>query len=208
MRDDFYFSANSVLLDWYRVKPAEDTSHFPEAEDTKRISEDENKRRIPEAEKTSYFPEAARLLDRDLAIIVPRLPVLDLKETALFVAIKRHWAGIHYVEILNRVWISREERQDILRDLSRAHREGRSEAMTAGEKLPPHKKWCVDGSTQPSVVLEEKEREETQLSENNGHANDQPEVPAEPEASQFLSQPKRRWTMNIVKGWKDRVFSR
>ena len=107
-REDFYFPANSVLSVWYRVEPAEDTKLFPKAE---------------------------RLRGRDLAIIVPRLPILDPKETALFVVLKRAYAGIDYVEILNRVWISREENQDTLGNLSKRHRDGGPEAMSAGKSF-------------------------------------------------------------------------
>ena len=158
-RDNFYFSADSALLDWYRVEPAEDTRHFPEAD---------------------------RLRERDLAIIVPRLPVLDLKETALFVAVKETWAGIHYVEILNRVWISREERQEKLQEWSQKHRKGDAEAMSAGEKLPPNERWCVDGPTQLNVVPEEEERENTKSSKTNYHSNDQPKEPEEPGSGRWL----------------------
>ncbi|KAL8717118.1 MAG: hypothetical protein Q9225_005616 [Loekoesia sp. 1 TL-2023] len=133
MRKEFFFSTDSTLLDWYRVEPAQDSTHFPEEQ---------------------------RFSGRDLAIIVPRLPVVDLKETALFVSIKRTWGGIRFVEILNRVWISRVGRPEELRRWSNKHREGDPEAMSAGERLPASEKWCVDG---PSLLdSEDEKREEVQ----------------------------------------------
>ncbi|KAI4212788.1 MAG: hypothetical protein LQ351_004490 [Letrouitia transgressa] len=128
MHKDFYFSADSKLLDWYRVEPAEDTKHFPKKE---------------------------ILSGRDLAIIVSRLPIEDLMETALFVSIKETKNEIRYVEILNRIWISREERQGTLRECSDKHRKGDPEAMSAGERLPADASWCVDG---PIEVVPEEEK--------------------------------------------------
>ena len=178
-RENFFFSADSTLLDWYRVEPAEDTRVFPEAE---------------------------RVLGRDLAIIVSRLPVLDLKETALFVAIKRTWGGIRYVEVLNRVWISREERHETLQEWSDKHREGHPEAMSAGERLSPSETWCVDGPTQPDTEPKEESRErsaqgeeeQTQFSGTNGHANGQPDDLKEPEPSSWLG--RRAKTLSWVVG--------
>ena len=141
-RENFCFPADSTLLDWYRVEPAEDTRHFPEGE---------------------------KLRDRDLAIIASRLPIVDLKEIALFVAIKRTWGGTRYVEILNRVWISREERQEMLQDWSRKYREGNSEAMLAGERLSSSEKWCVDGPTQRTANAEDSEGEGLLAAVTNGN---------------------------------------
>ena len=143
-RENFCFSADSTLLDWYRVEPAEDTRHFPEGE---------------------------KLRERELAIIASRLPIVDLKEIALFVAINRTWGGTHYVEILNRVWISREERQEMLQDWSRKYREGKSEAMSAGERLPSSVKWCVDGPAQRIAIPEELEGEGLPAAVPNGTRN-------------------------------------
>ncbi|KAL9121962.1 MAG: hypothetical protein Q9187_001487 [Circinaria calcarea] len=166
MRENFFFSADSRLLDWYRVEPAEDPKRFPGAE---------------------------RLLGRDLAIIVSRLPVVDLREIALFVAIKRTWGGIHYVEIPNRVWISREERQEMLQEWSDKHRKGDPDAMSAGERLSPSEKWCVDGPTQPAVVPGEEKRKgdaqgkkEAQFSETNDLGNGRPNRVEAPEPNNWL----------------------
>lgn len=173
MRENFFFSADSTLLDWYRVEPAEDTRRFPEAE---------------------------KIVGRDLAIIVSRLPVVDLKETALFVEIIRIWGGIRYVEILNRVWISREERQEMLRDWSEKHREGHPEAMSAGEMLSPNETWCVDGPTQPDAVPEEVGREgNAPFSKTNGSANGQPKGQEEPEPSSWLERRAKTMTWRIRK---------
>lgn len=117
-RQEIYFPTDSTLLEWYRIQPAQDTSQFPEDQ---------------------------RLSSDDLAIIVPRMPVVDLKETALFVAIKKIVGGIHDVEILNRVWISREDKPETVQHWSNKHREGHHEAMSAAERLPLTTKWCVDG---------------------------------------------------------------
>ncbi|KAL9043127.1 MAG: hypothetical protein Q9214_003591 [Letrouitia sp. 1 TL-2023] len=139
MREHFFFSADSTLLDWYRVEPAEDTKHFP-------------------TEK--------KLLGRDLAIIVSRLPIEDFKETALFVFIKKTWGAIRFVEILNRVWISREGRPEVLRECSDKHRKDVPEAMSAGERLSASATWCVDGPTETV--------------ERNSHTSSQPKDSEEP----------------------------
>ncbi|KAI4164984.1 MAG: hypothetical protein LQ342_001260 [Letrouitia transgressa] len=153
MRKHFFFSADSTLLDWYRVEPAEDTKHFPIAKS---------------------------LFGRDLAIIVSRLPIEDLKETALFVLIKKTWGAIRFVEILNRVWISREERPRTLQECSEKHRKGLPEAMSAGEKLSASTVWCVDGPTE-TVQEEENGEGDTQSIKSNSHTNVQPMKPEDPE---------------------------
>jgi hypothetical protein len=120
-----YFSTGSSLVEWYYIEP-EDRENFPE-------------------------PEI--LTGRELAIIASNLPTVDLKEIALFVAIKRFHGGIRYVETLKRVWISREEGQEVLIDWGNKFRKGMPEAMCAGERLPSNSKWCVDG---PNHIHEEK----------------------------------------------------
>ena len=154
-RVNFYFSANATLLEWYRVELADDTVHFPEPE---------------------------RLSGRDLAVIVPRLPVLDLREIALFVAVKKTHGGIHYVEILNRVWISQEDRQKVLEEWNEKHHKGIPEAMSAGEKLAPSQKWCVDGSSEPDVVPQDQPDDQPNDAE-------EPEPPKMPARSKTWSPP-------------------
>ena len=160
-RVNFYFSANAALSEWYRVELADDTVHFPEAE---------------------------KLCERDLAIIVPRLPIVDLREIALFVAVKKTHGGIHYVEILNRVWISQEERQKELETWNEKHRKGIPEAMSAGEKLGPCEKWCVDGSSQPSVVPQDKGKQKASLYKTNSQKDDQSNDAKDPEPKRSLAR--------------------
>ncbi|KAL8834556.1 MAG: hypothetical protein Q9176_007439 [Flavoplaca citrina] len=134
-RQEICFPTDSTLLEWYRIQPAQDTSHFPEDQ---------------------------RLSSYDLAIIVSRIPVIDLKETALFVAVKKIVGGIHDVEILNRVWISREEKPETVQHWSDKHREGHHEAMSAAERLPLTTKWCVDGPSHPDLETRKTEDKGTQ----------------------------------------------
>ena len=144
MREEIYFPTDSTLLEWYRVRPAHDTPRFP---------------------KDQTFAR------HDLAIIVSRMPVIDLKETALFVAVKEVFGGIRYVEILNRVWISREENPEMMQNWSDKHREGHHEAMSAGERLHPTTKWCVDGPSHPNSDFREmtEEFKPTQLRGRRKH---------------------------------------
>lgn len=139
MREEFYFPADSTLLEWYRVQPAQDTRQSPEDQ---RLSR--------------HFPEDQILSRHDLAIILSRMPVVDLKETALFVAVKKVFGGIREVEILNRVWISREEKPGTVQWWTNKHREADPDAMSAGERLPPTTKWCVDGPSRPDPEEEAK----------------------------------------------------
>ena len=125
--DEFPFPINSSLLVWYNVTMADDNDHFP---------------------------EATTLGDRELAIIAARLPITDLKEIALLVAIKKCHAAIKYVEILNRVWLSREERQGELTKLSTGFRECSINVLYAAEQLPASQSWCVDGSLQAPDIAE------------------------------------------------------
>ncbi|KAL8757991.1 MAG: hypothetical protein Q9184_004062 [Pyrenodesmia sp. 2 TL-2023] len=132
MHEEIYFPTDSTLLEWYRVQPAQETTHFPEDQ---------------------------RLSSHDLAIIVPRMPVVDIRETALFVAVKKVFGEIRQVEILNRVWISREEEPGTVHDWSNRHREGHPDAMSAGERLPPTTKWCVDGPSHPDPEIRKTKEE-------------------------------------------------
>ena len=154
-RENFFFSADSTLLDWYRVEPAQDTMHFPKAD---------------------------RLRGRGLAIILSRLPIVDLKEIGLFVAIESTLSNVRYAEILNRVWIRREVGPKIRQAWTEKHREGLPEAISAGEKLSPSTKWCVDGPVQPDAVLEEgiKERN-AHLPTTNSPVRGLPRAPEERE---------------------------
>ncbi|KAI4231632.1 MAG: hypothetical protein LQ349_005482 [Xanthoria aureola] len=142
-REEIYFPTDSTLLEWYRVQPAQDTTHFP---------------------------QDRRLAGRDLAIIVSRMPVVDLKETALFVAIKTDYGGIRDVEILNRVWISRAENSETVQHWSDKHRDGHHEAMSAGERLPLTTKWCVDGPSHPDAESIEP-KEEAKPTDSKGFSN-------------------------------------
>ena len=164
MRGNFVFSTDSSLLDWYRIEPARDSTHFPEEQ---------------------------KFSGLDLAIIVSRFPVVDLKETALFVAIRRIFGGIRFVTILNRVWISREERPETIQLWSDKHRESSPEAMTAGERLPPSAKWCVDGSCRTDSE-HRKKRKEVERTKAETHVNGQIKDDEEP------GPVKRSTTMKLI----------
>ena len=140
-REEIYYPTDSTLLEWYRIQPTQDTPHFPQEQ---------------------------RLASHDLAIIVSRVPIVDLRETALFVAVKTIFGGIRYVEILNRVWISRAENPETVQHWSDKHREGHHEAMSVGERLPPFTKWCVDGPSHPD--LESLKSEEAKPTDSKGHS--------------------------------------
>ena len=148
-REEIYFPTDSTLLEWYRIQPTQDTPHFPQEQ---------------------------RLASHDLAIIVSRMPVVDLKETALFVAIETDCGGIRDVEILNRVWISRAENSETVQHWSDKHRVGHHEAMSAGERLPPFTKWCVDVPSHPdpeSIETKEEAKPPESKDLSNGHDSDQ-----------------------------------
>ena len=113
-REHFCFSIDSSLLQWYQVEPKEGP----------------------------HFPTLDQLIGKDLAIILPRYPLGDLNEIALFVSIHYSRNGIRYVEILNRVLISRIGKQD---DWSRKFRIGAKDARCAGQVLMSDTCWCVDG---------------------------------------------------------------
>ncbi|KAL8804714.1 MAG: hypothetical protein Q9182_002406 [Xanthomendoza sp. 2 TL-2023] len=124
IRKNIYFPSDSTLLEWYCVRPANDTP---------------------------VFPMEPSLAGREVAIIVSRIPVVNLEEIALFVAVKEMSGGIRYVEILNRVWISREGNPKKVQHWSDKHREAHHEAMFAGERLPLTANWCVDGPDPRSI---------------------------------------------------------
>ncbi|KAI4184971.1 MAG: hypothetical protein L6R41_004406 [Letrouitia leprolyta] len=133
-REEFYFSTESTLLDWYRVEPTRHTDNFPVAQQCSKL--------------------------KHLAIILCRLPVEEPREIALFVEVQEEYGGIRYVEVLNRVWISREKRSKEWQDWSEKHRKGDPEAMCAGERLPPTTVWCVDGPSPPEPEPEPEPEQE------------------------------------------------
>ncbi|KAI4250379.1 MAG: hypothetical protein L6R42_008726 [Xanthoria sp. 1 TBL-2021] len=172
MREEIYFPTDSTLLEWYCVKPAQDTTHFPKDQ---------------------------RLARHDLAIIVSRMPVVDIKETALFVAVKRIFGGIRDVEILNRVWISRAENPETMRHWSDKHREGHHEAMSAGERLPPTTTWCVDGPIQPDLeTMKRKKKPSLQVSRAT-----QTSISLDEEEPKRLKRSKTTGFLETVKDLKD-----
>ncbi|KAL8937263.1 MAG: hypothetical protein Q9216_004511 [Gyalolechia sp. 2 TL-2023] len=162
--EEFYFSSESALSEWYRLEPARHTENFPEAQIDSTL---------------------------DLAIITSRLPVEKLKEIALFVAIRDDYGGMRYVEILNQVWICREKRPEQMQDWSKKHSEGDPEALTAGEKLPPTTKWCVDGPSQAGSTLDMK-HEGAQARDQSDFQDD------EAEGEEGLEAPKRSRTMGFL----------
>ena len=117
-RKYFAFATESSLMDWYSVEIADANDHFP---------------------------DESILKERDLAILASRIPSLEPKEIALLVAINRIRSARYYVEIINRVWLTREEGQGKLTDWSRMFRQGSFESICIAERLSVTQRWCVDG---------------------------------------------------------------
>ena len=117
----FAFPTDSSLLEWYSVEIAD---------------------------ANDQFPDESNLKKRDIAVLASRIPSLEPKEIALLVAINRIHSARYYVEILNRVWLVREEIQGKLMDWSRMFRRGSFESICAAERLPATQRWCVDGPGQ------------------------------------------------------------
>ncbi|KAL8905966.1 MAG: hypothetical protein Q9171_006464 [Xanthocarpia ochracea] len=170
MHEEIYFPADSTLLEWYRIQPAQDTRQFPEDQ---------------------------RLSSHDLAIIVSRMPIVDLRETALFVAVKKFFGGIRYVEILNRVWISRAEDSETVQKWSKKHREGDPDAMSAGERLRLTTKWCVDGPSHPdpeTTKTEEEAKPTDSKGPSMGHASpDEEYKPLRRSQTAVLGSKMKKW---------------
>ncbi|KAL8860867.1 MAG: hypothetical protein Q9178_002622 [Gyalolechia marmorata] len=206
MHEEIYFPTDSTLLEWYRVQPAQDTRQFPEHQRLSRhFSEDRRlSRHFPEDQRLSrHFPEDQRLSSHDLAIIVSRMPIVDLRETALFVAVKKNFGGIRYVEILNRVWISRAEDSETVQKWSKKHREGDPDAMSAGERLLQTTKWCVDGPSHPdpeTTKTEEEAKPTDSKGPSIGHASPDQEIKSlrrsqtAAAVQQFRSKLKKWWS--------------
>lgn len=107
---------------------------------------------------------------------------------------KRIFGGIRYVEILNRVWISRAENPETVRQWSDKHREGHHEAMSAGERLPPTTKWCVDGPSHPDLETMKTEEEAKPTDSKDGHISDEEEIKP-------LRRSQTTGFRNRMKGW-------
>ena len=114
----FQFPTDSNLLEWYSVAIADADDHFPSESD---------------------------LRERPMAILASRIQNSQPKYIALLVVIQETHSERYYVGILNRVWLSREKSQANLTNWSRMFREGSTESICAGERLPATQKWCVDG---------------------------------------------------------------
>ena len=119
------FSVDSNLIEWYVLE---------------------------EADTNWFFKKSFRLAEsEELAVIVPRLPLLNPKEIALLVNVKRESANILYANVLHRVWISRESDADALRTLQADfNAQTGSGAPRCGAILPNNQQWCVDRALRPS----------------------------------------------------------
>lgn len=89
--------------------------------------------------------EAEQIDRRDLAVIAPRLPVLDPKEIALLVAVKKRSHDLLTAEVLHRVWISAESDPEKIKKFRDDFLAAKDGERLWGEKLPSEQRWCVDG---------------------------------------------------------------
>ena len=119
------FPAENNLLEWYTLQEADTNWFF----------------------KTGFEAES-----EGLAVIVPRMPLLSPKEIALLVNIKKEVTSILYVDILHRVWISRENDANVIADLQSEFNSKVDGAMLCGEIRPTEQQWCVDRRVVPKTA--------------------------------------------------------
>lgn len=93
--------------------------------------------------------------NRNLAVIVPQLPVINPKEIALLVAVDRKIDNVFYVEILQRVWISEISNPETIQGLKPKFLTADRDSLSWGELLSAEEYWCVDGveeeATPPTI---------------------------------------------------------
>lgn len=117
---EFYFPTGLSLGQWYCICRADE-----------------------EAEKTDE--EAEKTDDLNLAIIAPQLPVINDREIALLVAVKKISDKIIFVEILNRVWIKEVDDPERTKELKNAFLTADPDSWSWGEIISDEDYWCVDG---------------------------------------------------------------
>jgi len=115
------FPSHYTLLEWYTIEAADGKSVFPDNID-KNIE--------------------------SLAIINPRLPLVNPKEIALLVSIVDTTNESFEVHILCRVWVSRVQNLAEVEELKGYHEKGNQAINFIGEQLNS-KKWVVDGPQEP-----------------------------------------------------------
>ncbi len=145
-REDFYFPTDLSLREWYAVHIADEGENFPTTSVLRKSLQDHkavsSMRRVGDRSSTE--------VPIDIAIIASRLPAVDLKEIGLLVLVKETHSGIQYVEILNRIWLTRERKQSEILDKRTKFERGSFDSICAAEQLPADQKWCVDGLISPA----------------------------------------------------------
>ena len=111
------FAADSNLIEWYTLEEADTNWFF----------------------KTAFAADG-----QGLAVIVPRLPLLNPKEIALLVNVKSEKSETLYVDIVHRVWIYRESDGETIRHLQTQFNTRVDGATVCGEIRPATQSWCVD----------------------------------------------------------------
>ena len=104
---------------------------------------------LREADQGWFFNTAYDTSSGGLAIIVPRLPLLNPEEIALLVTIKLEEPNILFVHILHRVWIYRESDATTIKKLQDRFNACTDGSMFCGEIRPSTQQWCVDREKQP-----------------------------------------------------------
>ncbi|MCJ1445542.1 MAG: hypothetical protein MMC23_006047 [Stictis urceolatum] len=114
----FNFPVDSTLLEWYNVEKADDWDRFP---------------------------TDAEINGRMLALILPRLPVMNTREIAVLVAINQPQNDAYNADILARVWTSRERDQKTLEQWREGFQKNAHQTAFLGEELMNTQRWFVDG---------------------------------------------------------------
>ncbi|MCJ1279121.1 hypothetical protein MMC21_006945 [Puttea exsequens] len=96
-----------------------------------------------EVAESEYFPKEIDDQTKELAIINPRLPLVNVKEIALLVAIQRKPNEDFDVHVLCRVWTSRVHDPDTIDELIRKYKDRDTSIKFLGEQLR-ERKWTVD----------------------------------------------------------------
>ena len=131
--NEIMFATGSSLRHWHSLAVADDL-------ETRRIFTEED------------------LVERpDIAVILPQYPLLNPKEIGLLVSVKDKRGKFLYVQILNRVWVSREVGHEKVEDHQKRFKRKEHTPFSVGQRLNDSQWWCVDG--QPKAPASQHENE-------------------------------------------------
>ena len=134
------FAADSNLIEWYTLEEADTNWFF----------------KTPFAGggggSGSGNGEAGDADGPSLAVVVPRLPLLNPKEIALLVHVKAERADTLYVDIVHRAWLYRESDGAAIRRLQARFDAPGDGAALCGEIRPATQAWCVDRRGRPAAA--------------------------------------------------------